>query len=74
MIAIGTQIAWTAPNGNVEIIVRRAFEDIIQVIERPTGAPGIEINPFPATPEGEIQARALARAKAEIIRYNQTGK
>jgi hypothetical protein len=69
MMQIGEQITWTAPNGAVELIVAHPFADLYQVTERNTGTAGDTPQPY-AT---EAEARADARLRAQIIRYNQTG-
>jgi hypothetical protein len=66
---IGEQITWTSPRRDVEIIVARPFADLFQVTERRTGTVGDTPQPY-AT---EAEARADARLRAQIIRYNQTG-
>jgi nitrous oxide reductase accessory protein NosL len=62
---------WTSPNGNITIQVIALHTGIFQVREKHHGS-GIpaEITPY-AT---EAEARTMARASAEIIRYNQTGR
>jgi len=69
MMQIGEQITWTAPNGDIELIVSRPFADLFQLTERRTGTAGDTPQPY-AT---EAEARADAQLRAQIIRYNQTG-
>jgi hypothetical protein len=62
---------WTSPNGNITIQVIALHTGIFQVREVHHGANiPAEIHPY-AT---EAEARTMARASAEIIRYNQTGR
>jgi hypothetical protein len=70
MMQISERITWTSPNGDVEIIVSHPFADLYQVAERLTGTAGDTPQPY-AT---EAEARADAKLRAEIIRYNQTGR
>ena len=67
-----TRIAgWTSPLGDIAVQLWN-LGNLFQVRELHFGAaPGMStIEPY-AT---ESEARAVARAKAEIIRYNQTGR
>ena len=60
---------WTSPNGDITIQVWD-LGDLCQVQEQKHGGGAFSAEPY-AT---EAEARAVARAKAEIIRYNQTGR
>ena len=73
MMKLNEEIKWQSPNGDVAIIVRN-IGTVIQVIEQSLIGPGIEIEPYENSPYGEFEARAVARMKAEVITYNQTGE
>jgi hypothetical protein len=60
---------WTAPNGDVTIQVWNVGT-VFQVREWHYLGTGQTVEPY----ETEAEARAVARAKAQIIRWNQTGR
>lgn len=62
--------SWTSPNGDITIQLWALHTGVWQVRELRNG--GASETPEPFATEGE--ARAIARAKAEIIRFNQTGR